>query len=395
MSIPPPREPQQPGSPYPQGPHQQPYGGGFPYQPWGQGYSPYNRPAPINALAVTALVLGILCCLPGVGLLLGLIALSQIKRRGERGRGLAIGGIVMSSIGLVLVVLAFATGGVHDFWDGFKDGARNAPGNGVTFSVKKGECFDAPGGSLEGEAYDVDKVPCSGEHQAEVFANFMLPDGGYPGDSAVGRKADSRCYALQDTYAMDVWAIPDDVDVYYFTPTRESWAFGDREVTCMFGNTDEHATLTGSLRRDATTLTGDQMAYLRADRVLYAALDTAPDAEYVEDDLPGHKQWAGRVAAALSDQTGQLRARTWQDGAGRPVAGQADALDRAREEWRKAAAASDADTFYVHYDRGSALIEGRAAVTARKALGLAVTPPSHDADGGGSGGGGTDSGKQV
>jgi hypothetical protein len=223
----------------------------------------------------------------------------------------------------------------------------------------------------------------------------MLPDGGYPGDSAVGRKADSRCYALQGTYAMDVWAIPDDVDVYYFTPTRESWAFGDREVTCMLGNTDEHATLTGSLRRDATTLTGDQMAYLRADRVLYAALDTAPDAEYVEDDLPGHKQWAARVAAALSDQTGQLRARTWQGGAGRPVAGQADALERAREECRKAAAASDAATFSVHYDRGSALIEGHAAVTARKALGLAVTPPSHGADGGGSGGGGTDSGKQV
>jgi hypothetical protein len=340
-------------------------------------------------------VLGILCCLPGVGLILGVIALAQIKRRGERGRGLAIGGIVMSSIGLALLVIAFATGGAHDFWEGLKDGTRNARGNGVTFSVQKGECFNAPGGSLEGEAYDVDKVPCSGKHQAEVFANFRLPGGGYPGDAAIGRKADEGCYALRSTYAMDSWAIPDDVDVYYFTPTRQSWVYGDREVTCMFGNTDEKSTLTGTLRRDATSLTGDQVAYLQADAVLYKALDTAPDAEYVEDDLPGHRKWASRVATALADQTRRLRSHAWQGGAGQPVAGQVRALEQAREEWRKAAEAADADTFYAHYDRGSALLEGRAAVTARKALGLATTPPSRGTDGGGGGSASRDGEKQV
>ncbi len=71
------------------------------------------------------------------------------------------------------------------------------------------------------------------------------------------------------------------------------------------------------------------------------------------------------------------------DGTGQPVAGQAKALDQAREEWRKAARAADADALYSHYDRGSALLEGRAAVTARKALGLATTPPAREADGGG------------
>jgi hypothetical protein len=194
---------------------------------------------------------------------------------------------------------------------------------------------------------------------------------------------------------MDAWAVPDDVDVYYFTPTPESWRLGDREVTCMFGNTNEKGTLTGTLRRDATSLTDDQLAYLRADGVLYDALDTAPDAEYVEDDLPGHRKWAARVATALADQTRQLRGHSWQDGAGQPVADRAKALDQAREEWRKAAKATDADTFYAHYDRADALLEGRAAVTARKALGLATTPPSRDADGSGDSGGGTEADKQV
>ncbi|MEV5984599.1 DUF4190 domain-containing protein [Streptomyces sp. NPDC052051] len=384
MAIPPPPGPQQPQDPPPQGaygqPYGPPYGNGLPYQTWGQGYSPYSRPAPVNGLAVAALVLGIMCFLPAVGLILGLIALAQIKRRGERGRGLAIGGIAMSSLGLALLVLFFATGSASEFWEGVKDGAREARDAGVTFSVKKGECFDVPGGSLEGEPYKVRTVSCSGRHQAEVFADYKLTDARYPGTATLTEIAEEKCFALQSAYAMDVWAIPDYVDVYYFTPTRESWRFGDRAINCMFGHTDAKSKLTGSLRRDAGTLTGDQFAYLQADVLLYDALDTVPDAANVEDDLPGHRAWAERVAAALSEQTRNLRTHEWQDDADKPVADQAKALERAREEWRKAAEATDADAFYTHYDKGSALLEGRAAITAREALGLATTPPSHDSD---------------
>jgi hypothetical protein len=270
----------------------------------------------------------------------------------------------------------------------------------VTFSVDKGECFDSEDRSLEGTAYDVDKVPCSGDHQAEVFANFDLKGGGgYPGDEKISEGADDKCYALRSGYAMDSWAIPDDVDVYYFTPTPESWRVGDREVTCMFGNTDEKGHLTGSLRRDDTMLSADQLAYLQADGTLYGALDTAPDEAYVEDDLPGHKAWATRVVKALGDQTDLLRAHDWSTDTAQPVAGQEKALDQAREEWRLAAKATDVDTFYDHYDKGSKLLEGAKAVAARKALDLATTPPAYDepeegdggsgdGDGGGTGGGG-------
>ncbi|MEU6518185.1 DUF4190 domain-containing protein [Streptomyces sp. NPDC046978] len=395
MSIPPPPGPPQPGGQHPQGPYQQPYGPGSPYRPWGQGYSPYNRPAPVNGPAIAALVLGFLCFLPGVGLVLGLVALAQIKRRAERGRGLAVGGIVMSSLGLALIILAFATGGVRDFREGLEKGARGTPGAGVTFSMVKGECYNAPNGSLGSDTYDWGKVPCDGVHQAEIFANFGLPEGDYPGDARVDKTAGDKCYALEGSYAMDTWAVPDDVDVYYVTPSRETWASGDREVVCMFGNVDEKATLTGTLRSDATTLSADQLAYLRADAVLYDALDSAPDTEYVEDDLPGHTKWAGRVTAALAEQTRALRAHAWRGDAQRAVAGRTAALDRAHEEWGKAATATDSDTFVTHYDRGSALLEGRAAVTARKALGLATTPPSRSGDGAEGGDAGSDGGKKV
>ncbi|MFJ9758690.1 DUF4190 domain-containing protein [Streptomyces sp. NPDC101149] len=231
MSIPPPPGPPQPGGQHPQGPYQQPYGPGSPYRPWGQGYSPYNRPAPVNGPAIAALVLGFLCFLPGVGLVLGLVALAQIKRRAERGRGLAVGGIVMSSLGLALIVLAFATGGVRDFREGLEKGARGTPGAGVTFSMVKGECYNAPNGSLGSDTYDWGKVPCDGVHQAEIFANFGLPEGDYPGDARVDETAGDKCYALEGSYAMDTWAVPDDVDVYYVTPSRETWASGDREAS--------------------------------------------------------------------------------------------------------------------------------------------------------------------
>jgi hypothetical protein len=54
--------------------------------------------------------------------------------------------------------------------------------------------------------------------------------------------------------------------------------------------------------------------------------------------------------------------------------------------------AGDADAFYEHYDKGTALLEGPRAVAARKALGLATTPPtfgevSDSGDGGGDGSG--------
>lgn len=63
----PPGQPQGPYGAYPGGPQGQgpgPGPGPYGYQPWGQGYSPYNTPAPVNGLAIAALVLGILCFLP-------------------------------------------------------------------------------------------------------------------------------------------------------------------------------------------------------------------------------------------------------------------------------------------------------------------------------------------
>lgn len=384
---PPPPGPQPPGQPY-GSPYGQPYGP--PYQPWGQGYSPHARP-PVNGLAVASLVLGVLCCFPALGLVLGVIALVQIKKKGQTGKGLAVAGSILSSLGLALWVTALATGGLSEAWEGFKKGATE----GAAFSVVKGQCFDAPGETLDGLTYDVDEVPCAGEHDGEVFGEFrMTGDSAFPGDGAVSDAADEKCYPLQDSYVLDTWALPEDVDVYYFGPTRQSWRLGDREVTCIFGNTDASATLTGSLRADETTLDTYQVTLLKSLNALDAVFWEEPE-DYPEDDLPGYRDWSQDVHDSLDEQIRALRAQSWPSDADKQVTALVKDMEDARAEWAKAveaAEADDVDTFYTHYDKGYAYVDGPSTVTARKALGLATKRPTYD-ENQDEGGGDQDSGE--
>jgi hypothetical protein len=87
-----------------------PYGGYPPpsagnYPPHYGGYPP--PPPGTNGLAIASLVCSLasplLCSLISiVGIVLGVVALNQIKQTGQQGRGLALGGII---VGVVLIVL--------------------------------------------------------------------------------------------------------------------------------------------------------------------------------------------------------------------------------------------------------------------------------------------------
>ncbi|WP_307853971.1 DUF4190 domain-containing protein [Streptomyces tagetis] len=399
MSIPPPPGPQGPpphGSypeepqgpaphgPYPPGPQgPAPYGahpqgpyGPQPYPAWGHPYgAPFAPPPPYNGLAIASFVLGLLCFVPVVGLVLGIVALVQIKRKGERGKGFAVAGTVLSGIGVALWTVWLALGVAGDFWEGFREGAT---GEGTAFALSVGQCFTTPEGSLEGFTYEVDEVPCGEQHEGEVFAAFDMPGGSYPGDDAITDVADERCYAASTGYAMDAWAVPEDVDVYYLTPTRASWLMGDREVTCVFGSVDLGGTLTGSVRADETTLDEHQLVYLEAAALVDRALEEMPEAAESGDDLPGYQEWAGGVAGALAEQSRVLREHTWPEKAARPVAELADALDSARREWERAASATDQDTYDEHMYEAYVFMDDEKQVTPRKALGLADTPPEYE-----------------
>jgi hypothetical protein len=103
-----------PPGPYPSAP---PPPGGYPLPapgygpaPQASGFVPVNS---TNGLAIASLVLGILWLFwlgSLVGLILGLVALKQIKSRNQGGRGIAIAGVVLGILGLVLFVVLLIVG---------------------------------------------------------------------------------------------------------------------------------------------------------------------------------------------------------------------------------------------------------------------------------------------
>ena len=82
---------------------QQPYGG-QPGSPYPYAYAPEPR---TNVLAIVSLVSAFFVSI--VAIITGHIALSQIKRTGENGRGLALAGLIIGyvsvALGLVVIVV--------------------------------------------------------------------------------------------------------------------------------------------------------------------------------------------------------------------------------------------------------------------------------------------------
>ncbi|GAB3672037.1 hypothetical protein GCM10027589_41360 [Actinocorallia lasiicapitis] len=84
------------------------------YQAYPGAYGPYGhvppQGPPTNVLAIISLIASIVACGVGsiAGVICGHIALHQIRRTGESGRGLAIAGLIIGYLGLLAIVLMFA-----------------------------------------------------------------------------------------------------------------------------------------------------------------------------------------------------------------------------------------------------------------------------------------------
>ncbi|MER7111190.1 DUF4190 domain-containing protein [Streptomyces sp. NPDC000229] len=334
---------------------------------------PMPPPANVNGLAIASLVTGIVCLLPPLGMILGGFALGRIKKRGERGKGLAVTGMALSLASTLLVVAGFTTGTFRDAVDGVRDAADEVSRTRSTFDLRKGQCFNSPGGAIEVETVDVTIVDCAKPHDGEITGSFKITEfDTWPGDKPIEPIAEKRCEELNSAYALDTWAVPDNAWMYYYQPSKESWALGDRAVTCSFAA--EKGKLTGSVRTDETTLDEHQAAFLKPMNGIDAALLTEPEAD-VEEDQGANVAWAGNVSEKLSGAITQLKGHQWPAGAQKPVADLVEELEAAREHWAKMAAATDPDTFWEHYDPAYDGLPADLGLKVRGALKLAVTPP--------------------
>ncbi len=361
-----------PGMPYTAGPYAgMPGGPGAPGVP---GAGPYGQPPrrTTNGLAIGSLVTGVVCCLPPLGLILGLVALPQIRKRDQAGKGLAVAGILLSVLSCLLLLIGIATGGISSFWGGFKEGMDEAARTKSPFSLRTGQCF-TPEGKLEAYATDVTVVDCDRPHIGEVTGGFKVTGfDKWPGEDAIDRIAEKRCETINSGYAMDTWAVPADVWVYYYLPSRQSWRLGDRTVTCAFAS--EKKPFKGSVRSDATQLTDDQTAFLKAVNPIETVSYREPDAD-PDEDFTANKVWAMELLAAINTAHAGLGQRTWPAESAPSVAALRKELAAASKQWLKLATAADADAYWEAYDPAWDALPEDLGADARTALDLTDTPP--------------------
>jgi hypothetical protein len=97
------------------------------------------------------------------------------------------------------------------------------------FELRRGDCVNG----LDADAAEiraVELVPCERAHQAEVLSGFRLQGGDFPGMAAVTSEAERRCGARVVAAAPPRRNGP---VPFFLHPTRQSWAMGDRIVTCI------------------------------------------------------------------------------------------------------------------------------------------------------------------
>lgn len=95
--------------------------------------------------------------------------------------------------------------------------------------VKVGDCLkEIPDGA---RVLTVQTTGCDEPHAGEVFAVLLMPDGDFPGQNAIDDYAD-KCSPELASYSPA--AMEDDsIQMYVLYPTAETWAAGDRAVTCI------------------------------------------------------------------------------------------------------------------------------------------------------------------
>lgn len=179
-----------------------------------------------NGLAIASLILGIVAIVP-VAIVLGIIALVQIGRRGDNGKGLAIAGIVISCAWVVIAVVAIIVV-VNNVVGRDAEGRINEAGLIDELSLVPGDCLNDP----EEDAIMLSALPCEEPHDAEVFARFRLEGDGWPGRDNIRRRATAGCgNRLARLYPREYDALIDDVT--YFSPDRVDWAIDDHDVICF------------------------------------------------------------------------------------------------------------------------------------------------------------------
>ncbi|MCU7822332.1 DUF4190 domain-containing protein, partial [Kitasatospora sp. DSM 101779] len=368
-----------------------PWGGGS----WGAGAGPYGwqqpplgPPTAWSGYAITSFVLGVLgfaCCMWVGAIAFGVAALRTVRARNERGRGLAIAGVVLGGVWAVLLAVLMVLGvvfgdrgplGTGPFED--ENGSDRSTSTGV-FDLAAGECFVKLGNGKGEDLTDVETVDCSEEHYGEVYATPRFTAFVYPGKDGVVADAKKGCGDALFDYAPDSWAIPEDMEIHFFYPDQATWALdNDHYATCFM--TDGSSAAKGMVRQDRTALNDDQMAYLRAEHRVDRAYDEQPQAKPAQDPA-AYRDWAQKLSVAVDWEVDDLGRRSWGGQAAAPVGALKDELKQAQPHLKAAKGATDPKVLERELAAAEELLGFERTAAVRAALGLATGDGKRDGAG--------------
>jgi hypothetical protein len=116
-------------------------------------------------------------------------------------------------------------------------------------NLRIGDCLTEPEDGMGTIDATVRVVPCVAAHDYEVYEEFDIPGGPYPGDNAVTAAAEAGCASHFEGFVRVAYA-NSALDFNYFTPAERDWTGqGEHRVTCLL--LDPAGPVTGTLEGSA------------------------------------------------------------------------------------------------------------------------------------------------
>lgn len=197
---------------------------GYPEPYHAGGWQEAPPPAPVDGVAVAALVTGVLSLGP-VPLALGIAGMSRTRRSGTRGRGLAVAGLVLGALQTVALVVAGVV-----LWTAWSQSRPlpadvSAARDAYVGQVVVGNCLATL--PDDGDVSLVRVVPCDDAHVARVTSEYRFAE----------RAVWTGQRDADDLVARSCVLTPDEVEAgartVTWAPTQESWGRGDRTGLCL------------------------------------------------------------------------------------------------------------------------------------------------------------------
>lgn len=111
--------------------------------------------------------------------------------------------------------------------------------------LRVGDCYDLKDPAAD-EVDQVTALPCSDEHEYEMFFVGEMPAGEFPGSEAFSSYVEDNCLPSFLAYIGRPYE-DSELDIFWLEPSTEGWATGDRKVQCAVYHPRIHR-LIGSLQ---------------------------------------------------------------------------------------------------------------------------------------------------